>query len=164
MKHLMQRKLWNKMAQQMIDFQKLSSTQSQSSLEEPLENEELKNFLNQMNQELAIPESQPDPDFFQDYNDVQPKNIKYNSTKVKTRDLLTNVSYRRYNLKDEKESFYIDLFSYLLLNLNPIGLDRKLDSDFERNQLKMIWDVCVPTSFTKYIFEKDNFVELSKQG
>ena len=48
--------------------------------------------------------------------------------------------------------------------MNPIGLDRKLDSDFERNQLKMIWDVCVPTSFTKYIFEKDNFVELSKQG
>ena len=110
MKHLMQRKLWNKMAQQMIDFQKLSSTQSQSSLEEPLENEELKNFLNQMNQELPIPESQPDPDFFQDYNDVQPKNIKYNSTKVKTRDLLTNVSYRRYNLKDEKESFYIVIF------------------------------------------------------
>ena len=117
-----------------------------------------------MNQELAVSESQPDPDFFQDYNDVQPKNIKYNSTKVKTRDLLTNVSYRRYNLKDEKESFYIDLFSYLLLNLNPIGLDRKLDSDFERNQLKIIWDVCVPTSFTKCIFEKDNFVELSKQG
>ena len=152
------------MVQQMIDFQKLSSIQSKSSLEEALENEKLKNFLNQMNQELAVSESQPDPDFFQDYNDVQPKNIKYNSTKVKTRDLLTNVSYRRYNLKDEKESFYIDLFSYLLLNLNPIGLDRKLDSDFERNQLKMIWDVCVPTSFTKCIFEKDNFVELSKQG
>ena len=48
--------------------------------------------------------------------------------------------------------------------MNPIGLDKKLDSDFERKQLKMIWDVCVPRSFTKYIFEKDNFVELSKQG
>ena len=28
----------------------------------------------------------------------------------------------------------------------------------------MIWDVCVPRNFKKYIFEKDNFVELSKQG
>ena len=28
----------------------------------------------------------------------------------------------------------------------------------------MIWDVCVLGSFTKYILEKDNFVELSKQG
>ena len=102
-----------------------------------------------MNQELVLPESQPDPDFFQDYNDVQPKKIKHSSTKVKTRNSLTNVSYRRYNLKDEKESFYIDLFSHLILNLNPIGLDRKLDSDFERNQLKMIWDACVPRGFTK---------------
>ena len=46
----------------MIDFQKLSSVQSQSSLEEALENNELKNFLNQMNRELAVPESRPDPD------------------------------------------------------------------------------------------------------
>ena len=60
------------MTQQMIDFQKLTSIQSQNSLEQVLENEELKNFLNPMNQELAVPESQPDPGFFQDYNDVQP--------------------------------------------------------------------------------------------
>ena len=159
-----QRKLWQKIAQQMINFQKLSSIQSQSSLEETLENEELKNFLDQVNQELVVTESQPDPDFFQDYNDVQPKRIKYSSAKVKKRNLLTNVSYRQYNLKDEKKSFYIDLFSYLFLNLNPISLDKKLDSDFERKQLKMIWGVCVPRSSTKYIFEKDNFVELSKQG
>ena len=28
----------------------------------------------------------------------------------------------------------------------------------------MIWDVCVPRSFTKYIFKEDNFTELSKQS
>ena len=117
-----------------------------------------------MNQELVVPESQPDPDFVQYYNDVRAKKIKYSSTKVKTRNLLANASYRWYNLKDEKRSFYINLFSYILLNLNPIGLDRKLDSDFERNQLKMIWDVCVPRSFTKYIFKEDNFTLLSKQS
>ena len=42
-----------------------------------------------MNPEFVIPESQPDPDFFQDYNDVQPKRIKYSSAKVKKRNLLT---------------------------------------------------------------------------
>ena len=152
------------MVRQILDFQKLISIQSQNLLKEVLENEELKNFLNQINQELVVPESQPDPEFFQDYNDVQPKKIKYSSTKVKTRNLLTNVSYRQYNSKDEKRSFYIDLFSYILLNLNPIGLDRKLDSDFERNQLKMILDVCVSRSFTKYIFKEDSFTELSKQS
>ena len=44
-------------------------------------------------------ESQLDPDFFQDDNDVQTKAktiTKYSNTKVKTRNQLTNVSYRRY--------------------------------------------------------------------
>ena len=52
------------MAQKIIDFQKLSSIQSQSPLEEALENEELKKLLNQMNQELVVPESQLDSAFF----------------------------------------------------------------------------------------------------
>ena len=54
--------LKQKILEEVIDFQKLSSVQSQSSLEEALENNELKNFLNQMNRELAVPESRPDPD------------------------------------------------------------------------------------------------------
>ena len=41
--------------------------------------------------------------------------------------------------------------------MNPTGLDRKLDSDFERNKLNMIWDACVPRSFTKSIFKEENF-------
>ena len=94
-KHLTQKKLWKKMAQQMIDFQKLSLIQIQRSLDKALENGELKNFLNQMNRELVVPENQSDPDFFKDYDDVQPKKIKYSSTKVETKNLLTNVSYRR---------------------------------------------------------------------
>ena len=48
-----------------------------------------------MNRELVVPENQSDPDFFKDYNNVQPKKIKYSSTKVETKNLLTNVSYRR---------------------------------------------------------------------
>ena len=48
-----------------------------------------------MNRELVVPENQSDPDFFKDYDDVQPKKIKYSSTKVETKNLLTNVSYRR---------------------------------------------------------------------
>ena len=47
-----------------------------------------------MNQELVVPESQPDPDFVQYYNDVRAKKIKYSSTKVKTRNLSANASYR----------------------------------------------------------------------
>ena len=141
------------MSQQTIDFQKLSMIQEELPLkEEVLEKENMKNLLT-----LLGAESQPDPHFFQDYNDDQqqsPAKKKYCSTKVKTRNLLTNVSYQRYSLKDGKDVFYTDLFPYLLLNLNPTGLDRKLDSPYERDQIKMIWDVCVLRSFTRFIYIK----------
>ena len=65
-------------------------------------------------------ESQLDPDFFQDDNDVPKKakiTTKYSITKLKTRNLLTNVSYRRYKPEDvEKTNFVIDIFSFLTQN------------------------------------------------
>ena len=66
----MQRKLSKKMAY-MIDFQNLTQIQSQSLMgEEELENEDMKKLLSTLTEGL---ESQLDPDFFQDNNDVQKK-------------------------------------------------------------------------------------------
>ena len=43
-----------------------------------------------------------------------------------------SVSYRRYKPKDaEKKNFFIDVFSFLTQNLNPTGLDRKLETSFQ---------------------------------
>ena len=89
--------------------------------------------------------------------------MKYSNTKVKTRNLLTNVSYRRYKLQDvEKTNFVIDVFSFLTQNLNPTGLDRKLESPLKRDCVKMIWDSCVLHKFTKFIYLTENFIELSQ--
>ena len=62
-------------------------------------------------------ESQLDPDFFQDDSDIQTKaktTTKYSNAKVKTRNLLTNVSYRRYKPEDVgKTNFVInDFFAF----------------------------------------------------
>ena len=55
----------------MIDFQNLTQIQSQSLMgEEELENEDMKKLLSTLTEGL---ESQLDPDFFQDNNDVQKK-------------------------------------------------------------------------------------------
>ena len=82
---------------------------------------------------------------------------KYSNTKVKTRNLLTNVSYRRYKLEDvEKTNFVIDVFSFLTQNLNPTGLDRKLETLLERD-VKKVWDTCVPHKFTKFNFHFNNW-------
>ena len=123
----------------------------------------MKKLLNTLTEGV---ESQLDPDFFQEDNDIQKKaktTIKYSHTKVKTRNLLTNVSYRRYKPEDlEKTNFVIDVFSFLTQNLNPTGLDRKLETPLERDYVKMIWDSCVPHKFTKFIYLKENFIEFSQ--
>ena len=55
----------------MIDFQNLTQIQSQSLMgEEELENEDMRKLLSTLTEEL---ESQLNPDFFQNDNDVQKK-------------------------------------------------------------------------------------------
>ena len=72
---------------------------------------------------------------------------------VYQRNLLTNVSYKRYKLENvEKTNFAINFFSFLTQNLNPAGLDRKLEKPFKRDYVKMIWESCVPHKFSKFIY------------
>ena len=53
---------------------------------------------------------------------------KYSSTKVKARNFLTNVSYNGIKDKDyQNRSFVIDIFSFLILYLNPFYLERKFE-------------------------------------
>ena len=108
---------------------------------------QMQNLLNSAKINQLI-ESQPDPDFFQDDNDTKKttqKNLKkskrYSNTKVKARKLLTSIAYRRYKPADfEKSSFVLDIFSFLLENLNPTQLDRKFNSETDKSYVKMLWE------------------------
>ena len=52
----------------------------------------------------------------------------YSNTKVIARNLLLNFSYRRFKQADfNKDSFIVDIMTFLMQNFNPIDLDRKLD-------------------------------------
>ena len=149
---------------QAIDFQNLTQIQNhQQNLQEEIEKEHMRTLLSNLTEGF---ESQLDTNFFQGSNDVQKKKkrkTKYSNTKVKTRNLLTNLCYRRYKPEDaEKKNFVINVFSFLIQNLNPTGLDRKLETSLRRDYVKMVWDTCVPHKFTKLIYLKDNFFELSK--
>ena len=49
----------------------------------------------------------------------------YSNTKVKTRNLQTNISYGRFKQSDfKKNSFIIDILSFLVQNFNPINLEK----------------------------------------
>ena len=74
-----------------------------------------------------------------------------------------NVSSRRYETEDVgKTNFVINTFLFLTQNLNPTGLDRKLETPLERDYVKMIWGSCVPHIFTKFIYLKQDCIELSQ--
>ena len=68
----------------------------------------------------------------------------YSNTKVKTRNLLTNVSYRRFKQSDfHNQSFMVDILSFLLQSFSPVNLDVKLDIEREQDMVKFIWDECI---------------------
>ena len=72
-------------------------------------------------------EEQKDLNFSQDNNVVPKKEMKrrsdYSSAKVKARNLLTNVSYRRFKQSDfNNPSFIVDILLFLVQNFNPINL------------------------------------------
>ena len=110
--------------------------------------------------------NQQGQNFFLDDKDVQ-KKIKrnkrsktpYSSTKMKARNYLTNISYRRVSDKDFKNiDFVIDLLSYILLYVKPFFIQLTYGDKEHRNIIKMLWEKCLPTKFYEHVKKPDNVV------
>ena len=149
-----------RMAQIMLDEANFSLIQNQSRLEQ--EQKEMAIILSTFTEEA---ESQEDQNFFQDDNVISKKKKRtsnYSNTKVKARNLLTNVSHRRFKQSDfNSASFIIDILSFLVQNFNPINLDIKLDIDKERDMVKLLWEECIPHDFIRYIYKAENYTSIS---
>ena len=107
----------------MLDQANFSMIQSQSRMEQ--EQKDMETLLSTFTE--SVVENQ------QNQNSVVPKKMMrerkdYSNTKVKTRNLLTNVSYRRFKQTDfNKKKLIVDIVSFLTQDFNPVNLDRKLD-------------------------------------
>ena len=111
--------------------------------------------------------SQPDPDFSTNDNNVhfikesvpkKKRNVAYSSTKVKARNLLTNVGYRRFKSSDFLNyNFITDILSFVLQNFNPINVDRKVDSEDEQLMISFLWEFCLPADFACIIYTSPNY-------
>ena len=124
----------------------------------------METLLSTFREETGI---QQDQTFSQDDNDV-PKERKrraksnYSNIKVKARNLLTNVSYRRFKQKDfNNTSFIIDILSFIVHHFTPINLDRKLDNEKDKFMVKFLWDECIPHDFMRYIYKNKNYNAIS---
>ena len=112
------------MAQGMLYQANFLMIQSQSRVEQ--KQKDIETLLSTFTERIGDPQDQK---FSQDDNAVPKKYIKrrkdYSNTKAKTRNLLANVSYTRFKQSDfMKNSFIIDILSFLVQNFNPINLKK----------------------------------------
>ena len=93
-----------------------------------------------------IDESAKSQDFFQ--NDKDKKERRYTTTRIKSRDFLSNIAYVGINREDfYSENFIFDVYLLITKNLNPFSLDRKLTDKNKHEMLYMLWKECMPLKF-----------------
>ena len=114
--------------------------------------------------------TQQGQDFFPDDKGVPKKKVRrqqrakthYSSTKMKARNFLTNISYRRISDKDfTNANFIIDMLSYILLYVRPFFLQLSYSDKEQRDMVKMLWEKCLPTKFYEHVKKPDNFFILN---
>ena len=90
-------------------------------------------------------ESAKSQNFFQDNNAI---GKKYTTTRIKSRNFLSNIAYIGINKEDYyNKNFIFDVYLLLTKNLNPFSLDRKLADKTKHEIIYMLWKECMPTEF-----------------
>ena len=146
------------MAYQMLEFQR-----------DPAQTQNTK--TGSMLPNVKVSGNQLDQGFFQDNND-DPKKIKqskkaktarktktpYSPTKIKARNFLSNLAYRRICDKDFANiRFLIDVFSYITMDLKPFFLTSTYFDVQDREMIKMLWEECIPRGYYDFVKRPENF-------
>ena len=108
-------------------------------------------------------ESEKSPDFFQYNNAIKKKLAKpYTTTRIKSRNFLSNISYVGINKEDfYNQNFVFDIYALMTKNLNLFSLDKKLSDQNKHEMIYMVWKECMPGEFYKYSCLKENFLYLN---
>ena len=56
-----------------------------------------------------------------------------------------------------KDSFVIDLLSFLVQNFNPLNLEIKLETEKERKIIKFMRDICIPHQFVSFMLKQNSY-------
>ena len=121
---------------------------------------ESKTELNMSKLNLDQNGCQQGQNFCLDDKDVPKKNKKkrankspYSSTKIKARNFLSNISYRRIS----DEDFIVDMLSYILLHLKPFFLNTTYSDREQQDMVKILWEKCLPNRFYEHVKHPKNF-------
>ena len=151
------------MAQAQVDFQKLLNLEQERHLQEE-ESEEAIKILETIPFPLERTMSELQNELNQDiFSDDKAIKKGYSSTKIKARNFLTNVSYNRIKTTDYKnKDFVIDCFTFLLLYLNPFYLERKFETEIEREFVNTLWTFLMPSNLYTYTSQSENMKTLNE--
>ena len=111
--------------------------------------------------------NQQGQNFCQDDNDILKKKKKqakkgqtsmYSSTKIKARNFLSNIAYRRISKKDfVSASFIVDMLSYIIMNFKPFFLSTNYPELEHQEMVRMLWEKCLPARFYEHVRKAENF-------
>ena len=128
-----------------------------------ISNDKNSNNDKENNQPEMTDESAKGPDFFQS-NKLSNKRTdrKYTTTRIKSRNFLSNISYVGINKEDlYNQNFIFDIYLLMTKNLNPFSLDRKLNDLNKHGMIYMVWKECMSAQFYKFICREENFLYLN---
>ena len=104
-------------------------------------------------------ESAKSQDLFQDNNAIRKK---YTTTRIKSRNFLSNIAYVGINKEDYyNKNILLDVYLLLTKNLNPFSLDRRLADKTKHEMIYMLWKECMPIKFYRHICKEKNFLYLN---
>ena len=127
------------MAQAQLDFQNLIHLEQMRHEEEKEveieKSETVESIPFPLQKTMSQLQNELNQDIFLDDKAIK----KYNNSKVKARNFLSNVSYNRITKLDYRnQNFVVDCFTFLILYLNPFYLERKFESNVEREFINVL--------------------------
>ena len=143
------------------DFQVVESKIAAANIQDPLA-ETMKSLEKELNLDIFSSDNAIEKKITKKQRSRSPIN-KYSLTKVKARNFLSIISYNRIKNSDyENRSFVINCFSFLLLYLNPFYLERKFETNSDRDYVNVLWSFMMPQTLYNFICRDDNFKTLNK--
>ena len=113
-----------------------------------ISNDNKNNNNKENNQPEITEESAKSPDFFQSNKPSNKRTgRKYTTTRVKSRNFLSNISYVGINKEDfYNQNFTFNIYLLMTKNLNPFLLDRKLNDSNKHEMMYMVRMECMLAS------------------
>ena len=111
----------------------------------------------------VMDESAKTQDFFQDHNNVNDMiGKRYSTTRIKSRNFLSNIAYVGINKEDYyNENFLFDVYLLVTKNRNPFSLGRKVADKTKHEIIYMLLKESMPQKFYKHICKENNFLYLN---